>query len=237
MNIGIFGGNFLKALMNSLEKEGHTITYNQFSTDFDVLINESHFYIYQIYKILKKLKRSHIKLVNVILDIPPWRLLKNFSDNSNRKYIKQTFYDIIKKSYFFNEQIEKILHKQEKNIIEANFAKIYQKYFTRFYLNRIFYQFNYRSFLKHSDLNLSISKFTQKSLEKFLKVKSEVWYPGVNSDVLLSMPRPTEIKYDAINISRISKNKRQEIFIKAANKLGLKILVIGEYLDKYFSQI
>ncbi|KKL56463.1 hypothetical protein LCGC14_2245140, partial [marine sediment metagenome] len=53
------------------------------------------------------------------------------------------------------------------------------------------------------DLNLSISMFTQKLVKKFLNINSEVWYPGVNTNLIEKIPRNSETKYDAINISRI----------------------------------
>ncbi|MHA1491976.1 MAG: glycosyltransferase [Promethearchaeota archaeon] len=46
------------------------------------------------------------------------------------------------------------------------------------------------------------------------------------------MPKPKKIKYDAINISKIMWRKRQQLFVKAAKTLGLKIVVIGPHRDK-----
>lgn len=112
------------------------------------------------------------------------------------------------------------------------FSKNFKKSVNTQYKNRILYQYNYRDFLKYSDLNLSLSNYTQFLTKRFLKIDSEVWYPGVNSDLLLQIPKSSEIKYDLINISRIVPTKRQDMIVKAAKELGLKILIVGEYHDK-----
>jgi len=41
---------------------------------------------------------------------------------------------------------------------------------------------------------------------------------------LNTLPKNPEIKFDAINISRIVKNKKQHLFVRAAKKLGLRKL-------------
>jgi len=64
-----------------------------------------------------------------------------------------------------------------------------------------------------------------------LKLDVPVCYQCVNSDYLQSLPK-VDIKYDAVNISRIVKYKRQELFSKAANVLGLNVLVLGRYDNK-----
>lgn len=232
MNIGFFGGNFLKPLMNSLKKDGHHVKFNRFSNNTEIIISESHFYTYDIYKILKKIKKNKIPLINIILDIPPWRLQQQFKLNKLIYQIQQYLYHFKNRYSIPNRLFGYFKDKEKKDFITRLCLKIDNKFPNNFYLNRIFYQINYRNLLKHSDLNLSISNFTRICVKKFLKIDSQIWYPGVNSDVLENIPKSSKIKYDAINISRIAKNKRQDIFANAANKLGLKIAVIGENLDK-----
>ena len=106
MNIGIYDCHFLKPLMNSLEKDGHKIIYNQFSNNLDLIISESYFCMYRIYRILKKIKKNKIKFVNIIFDIPPWRLERNYGDNSINKYIHQNLYHFS----YRNQTLRKLIH-------------------------------------------------------------------------------------------------------------------------------
>ena len=230
MKIGFFGGNFLIPIIKSLERlSNFSISYYNFSKDLDILITGSHFYMYDVLKYMKKIKDNNIKLVNIILDIPPWRLEQNYFLNTPLRLLKQYAYDLYYK-FKYKMDIANLMNRSDylSNILSSIEKRVLGQYLK----NRIFYQYNYRTFLKKSDLNLSISFYTKKLVEKFLKIKSKVWYPGVNSDILEDIPKNLEKKYDAINISRIARNKRQEIFVKAANRLNLKILVIGRYNDK-----
>ncbi len=232
MNIGIYGCHFLKPLMNSLEKDGHKIIYERFSKNLDLIISESYFCMYRVYKILKKIKKNKIKFVNIIYDIPPWRLEKNYEDNSINKYLRQNLYHFSYRNQALRKLIDEYIINEKaltgKNLV----ARLINYYFNFNYKNRIFYQLNYVKYLKYSDLNLSISKFTQYSVKKFLKIDSHVWYPGVNSDVLSNLPKPSKLKYDALNISRIVETKRQKLFVEAAKKLKLNVIVIGRHQDK-----
>lgn len=234
MNICVFGGHshFLKPIIFSLKRKGHYILFNQFNKNVDVVIVQSHTYMYEIYKVLKKIKKNKIKLINIILDIPPWRLEHDFYQNSISKYLRQTFYNISHKFQFINRNINTFFPIAKKNNNCYSNSEIIDKIINTEFRNRIFYQINYKKFLKFSDLNLSISRFTQKLVKKFLKINSEVWYPGVNSDIILSLPKPQYLKYDVINISRIVQTKSQQILVKAAKILGLNMLIIGNYQDK-----
>ena len=100
LKICFYGSFFILPIMKELEKSGHTILYNQFSKDADIVLAESHSNMYEIYQILKKIKKNNIKLVNIILDIPPWRLSFKDEQNSITKLIIQYFYHIIHKSSF-----------------------------------------------------------------------------------------------------------------------------------------
>jgi len=233
MNISIFGDYLLKPLANSLEKDGYNINFNKFSSNADLVIVQFQDNIYDIYNSFKKyLKKKKIKIINIILDIPPWRLEKSYPTNTYSKYLRQSIFNFLHKNQFINNQINYFSANGDKGRINNFVSKIINKALNTQYYNRVFYQINYRKFLKNSDLNLSISKFTQKITKKFLKVNSTVWYPCVNSDILLNFPKPNKYEYDAINISRIVKTKRQDVFVNAAKLLGLKIMIIGHHQDK-----
>jgi glycosyltransferase involved in cell wall biosynthesis len=234
MIISFYGGyfNFLRPIIYALEENGHLILFNKFSKNTELVIVQSHTFIYEIYKILKKVKENNVKMINIILDIPPWRLENNFYQNSKVKYLQQMLFDSSHKNIFLKNIINILTTNNNKRKIQNSISKVIKKSFNNHHRNKVFYQINYRNFLKNSDLNLSISMFTQKLVKTFLNVNSEVWYPGVNTNLIEKIPRNSEPKYDAINISRIVYHKRQELFVKAAKALGLKIAVIGPYQDK-----
>ncbi len=205
--------------------------FNQFSPDIDVCFVESRFFMYEIYRNLKKIKNNGIKLINSILDLPIFYLYKDYPLNTLIKYLKQTMFNITNRNQFLFDRLN-CFNPNPKKSRHFNFFRVrIQDYFNNQFRNRIYFLKNYRRFLKYSDLNLSLSKYTQKLIKKFLKIDTKVCYPCVNSDYLLSLPK-SKIKYDAINISRIVPLKRQEIFIKAAKELGLNILVLGRHSDK-----
>ncbi|MBY9007050.1 MAG: glycosyltransferase [Candidatus Lokiarchaeota archaeon] len=232
MNIGFFGNTFVKPVIDLLEENGHYILHNKFSNNLDIVICESHFHMYNFYKFVKRTNWKRIKLINIILDIPPWRLENEFKLNHISYQIKQHYYHYTNKYQFLNHYLQKLKNNKRNNYFTSILSRLINKTPDNFYLNKIFYQNNYRNFLKKSSLNLSISNFTEECVKKFLGINSKIWYPAVNSQVLLNIPKSKDILYDCINISRISKNKRQEILVKAANNLRLKIAVIGRYVDK-----
>ncbi|MFX1388583.1 MAG: glycosyltransferase [Promethearchaeota archaeon] len=232
MNISFYGGNLLKHLFKSLEDDGHHILFNQFSTNVDLVICQSHTYIYDVYKNLNKIKRHKIKLINVILDVPLWRLEKSFNLNSISRLARQTIYNGYHKYNFINKRAN-FLFSQQKGARNKYYPiNLFNRIVNTQFRNKVFYQLNYRNFLKKSDLNLSISKYTQYLAKRFLKLGSKVWYLSADSELIKNLPRNLDKKYDAINISRIVKIKRQEIFVEAANRLKLKIAVIGPHYDK-----
>lgn len=232
MKISLYGNYYIPYVIKYLEKEGHSVLFNQFSPDIDVCFVESRFFMYEIYRNLKKIKNNGIKLINSILDIPIFYLYKeDYTLNTLIQYLKQTMFNITNRNQFLFDRLN-CFNPNPKKSRYSNFFRVrIQDYFNNQFLNRIYFLKNYRRFLKYSDLNLSLSKYTQKLVKKFLKIDSKVCYPCVNSDYLLSLPK-SKIKYDAINISRIVPLKRQEIFIKAAKELGLNILVLGRHSDK-----
>ena len=231
LKICFYGSFFGLPIMKELEKKGHTILYNQFSKDADIILAESHSRMYEIYPILKKIKKHKIKLVNFLLDIPPWRL--SIEDNQNYiiKLIIQYFYHIIHKHYFSDRILTHFLQILKKHKITRKFFRIINYFLNTSYRNKTFYQVNYKKLLKKSDLNLSISKFTQFCFKKLLNVDSKVWYPGVNSKLIENI-KDLPIKYDMINISRITAHKRQNLIVNASKKLGLKLMIIGQQQDK-----
>lgn len=233
MKLSVFGQNFIvnKSVAESLERDGHTVFYNQFYPDIDVLLSDSISHMYDVYKNLKIIKNNKIKLINFILDIPPWRLDKNYSQNSILKNFRQNLYNITHKNQILSNIINTIKPNSGKSKIVNLFPEITTKIFNTYATNQTTYLKNYRKLLKYSDLNLSISKFTKKLAQSYLKIDSEVCYPCVNSDLLLKMPK-SKIKYDVINISRIVPHKRQGLIVKAAKKLGLKVIIIGKHQDR-----
>ena len=232
LKICFYGSFFILPILKELEKNGHTILYNQFSKDADIVLAESHSRMYEIYSILKKIKKHKIKLVNFLLDIPPWRLSLEENQNLIFKLIIQYLYHIVHKHYLLERILTLFLQILNKHKITRKFFRIINFFMNTNYRNKTFYQVNYKKFLKKADLNLSISKFTQFSFKKLLNVDSKVCYPAVNSKLINNLPINLEQKYDAINISRIVPHKNQTILVKAAKKLNLKIAIIGPHQDK-----
>ena len=217
--------------MKELEENGYTVFYNNFSKDADIILIESHSRMYEIYPILKKIKKRKIKIVNILLDIPFWRLSIKDCKNYIIKLFSQYFYHIIHKHYTFNITLNYILKTLNKRKITRKIFKIINLSLNTCYKNKVYYQVNLKKFLKKSDLNLSISKFTCFCFKKFLNVDSKIWYPCVNSKLIESI-KDLPIEYDMINISRITAHKRQNLIVNASKKLGLKLLIIGEQQDE-----
>ncbi len=231
MRISLYGMYFIPYVIELLKKEGHSILINKFDPDVDICVLESRFYMYDIYKYLKIIKKKKIKLINFILDIPIFSIQKNYPLNTKYKTFLQVLYNFTHKNRFLFNRVNRIRCNHSKNKIKSFFSTRIQQYFNNHYGNRVFYLKHYKTFLRHSDLNLSISNYTQKLIKKFLKINSIVCYPCVNSDYLLNLPKE-KIEYDTINISRIVAYKRQVIFAKAVKRLGLNGLVLGHHSDK-----
>ncbi len=222
-------GAIWDSIMKELEKNGHTILYNQFSKDADIILLEGHNQMYEIYPILKKIKKYKVNFVNLLIDLPPWRL----SVEDNQNYIKyiiklylQYIYHIIHKHPSLYIILFYLLQILNKHKITRKLSQIINILLDTPYKNRIYYQVNYLKLLKKSDLNLSISKFTQFCFKKLLNIDSKVCYLSINSkfvDDIKDLP----IKYDMINISGITARKRQTLIVNASKKLGLKLIIIG----------
>ena len=230
MKFSIYGNYYLPYIVKQLEDDGHLVHLNQFSPNIDVCIVESRFYLYEVFRNLKVIKKNKIRLVNSILDIPLWNLYYDSSLNIIKNYIRQTFYNFVNKNQFLFNCVNLFKINDNKFKIINYFNSFIQHYCNTLVKNRIYFLKNYRNLLKHSDLNLSLSKFTQKIVKEFLKLDTEVCYPCVNSNYLLNLPK-TKIKYDAINISRIVPYKHQKTFIEAAKKLNLNIIILGRHSD------
>lgn len=228
MKISIYGNYYLPYILKSLERDGNTVLFNKFSPDIDVCVVESRFFMYEIYRNLKIIKKNKIKLINSILDIPPWKLYYNNNLNTIKNYLRQTFYNYTNKNNFLFNSVNFFRVNNNKSRYIKNFNSLVQHYFNTVVKNRIYFLKNYRKFLRFSDLNLSLSKYTQKTVKRILKLDTKVCYPCVNSDYLLNLPK-AKLKYDAINISRIAPFKHQEVFVKAAKKLDLNIIVLGRH--------
>lgn len=233
MKFSIFGWYFLPYLIKHLEKDGHLVLLNKFSKDVDVCIAESVIAaMYDVYLNLKEIRRNKIKLINFIAEVPIDRKMQR-NNPINAPYINliQTLYNITHRNKILLDRVNYFTPDTRKSVIFNLFSWRVQGFCNTRFRNRIYYQKHYRKFLMNSHLNLSMSKFTQKLVKKFFKLNSKVCYPCVDSDYLLSLPKVKK-KYDAVNISTITKRKRQDLFIEASKKLGLDFLILGRLSDK-----
>ncbi|MFX1570562.1 MAG: glycosyltransferase [Promethearchaeota archaeon] len=231
MKLCFFVDGSFDAFALSFKKEGHDVIINKFSVDADAIITESYFYMYEILRNLKQIKKNNIRLINFVLDIPSWRLNKPLDIYSLANYVNQLNYHVTHRNPHLYNILHDYLTKNKKTRLGKINKQLINKIFNTSYKNYINYQKLYRSFLKKNNIVLSISKNTQFTVKKFLNIDSEVCYFGVNSDLLSEIPQ-SPIKYDVINISRIVKTKRQELIVKAAKELNLKVAIFGKYQDK-----
>lgn len=239
MKFSIFGDIFLKWIGKSLENDGHSVSFNKLAFDSDVVVAQDRRYMYKVYKNLKFIKKSNMKLINYILDIPPRYFgyyyessVKEYMDkNSPKNIIRTILYDISNRNPILYKKIDKLTPNQKRGIFYNIVSNYFQKTFNKPIGHRVTLLKNYRSYLKKADLNLAISKYSKFLLKKLLKMDTELCYACVNSKLLSKIPKHP-IKYDAINISRIVSYKRQQLFVEAAKRLGLKIMIIGRYVNK-----
>ena len=222
---------FLPYIINHLEKDGHSVLFNKFSPDIDICIVENRYNLYEWDRLLKVIKKNKIKLINFINDIPFMIFQKGSENNSITKNLQQFFFNYTNRHRLLYEYVNKYIKYRSISLNNNFIIEFINKYINEKGGNRQFFQINYRRYLKQADLNLAVSKYTQYCVKFFLKLDVPVCYQCVNSDYLLSLPK-VDIKYDAVNISRIVKYKRQEVFVEAANKLGLNIIVLGNKDDK-----
>ena len=124
LKICFYGSHFGLPIMKELEKNGHTILYNQFSKDADIVLAESHSRMYNIYPILKKIKKHKIKLVNFLLDIPPWRLSVKDNQNHIPKLFRQYFYHIVHKHYYLDRIMTQFLQMLTKYKMTRTFFRL-----------------------------------------------------------------------------------------------------------------
>lgn len=232
MKICLYGSFFTSPVVKSLEQDGHSVIYNKFSKDLDVIISQSINYMYPLQRLMKRIKKHKIKLITITPDIPPWRIFNNYPNNSFMEYSRQELYHLTHKNQNLFNIINSINDFSFKTPIFHYISQYNNKIFNTNIANKIFYINNYRAFLKKSDLNLSFSKFSKKLIKKYLKIQTKVWYPCANTELIKNLPTNLEQKYDAINISRIVPHKHQKVFVKAAKKLNLKIAIIGPHQDK-----
>ncbi len=222
---------FLPYIINHLEKDGHSVLFNDFSPDIDVCIVENRYDIYKWFRLLKVIKKNKIKLINIINDIPFFFFQKGSLLNPIIKNIQQFLYNYTNRHRLIYEYGNKYIQNRKRSNNTNFLIDFIDNYVNVSYRDRQFFQINYRRYLKQADLNLAVSKYTQYCVKKFLKLDVPVCYQCVNSSYLLNLPKE-DIKYDAINISRIVKHKHQAVFVKAAKKLGLNIVILGRYDDK-----
>ena len=222
---------FLPYIINHLEKDGHSVLFNTFSPDIDICIVENRYNLYEWSRSLKVIKKNKIKLINFINDIPFILFQKGSKANSMTKNIQQFLYNNTNRHKLIYEYVNEYIKNRNKSPRNNSIIDFINNYVNIINRNRQFFQINYRRYLEQADLNLAVSKYTQYCVKKFLKLDVPVCYQCVNSDYLLSLPR-VDLKYDTVTISRIVKHKHQEVFVEAANKLGLNIIVLGRYDDK-----
>ena len=222
LKLSIYGTDFLILIGKALEKDGHYVLFNDFSSDIELIIIQSIKQMYKIYRLLKKIRHNNIKIINFVLDIPPYRLEKRkgakslirtpnqllFDDqranNTLFKYFHQILFHIGAKYLLLSKILGGLyLDSMKGSGISRFFSKFILKIFNKLYINKMSYQVFYRNFLKKSDLVLSISKYTQYCFKKFLRIESKLCYQCVDSTYLLSLETPTEIKYNAISIGRL----------------------------------
>ena len=98
MNICLYGSFFTSPVVKSFEQDGHSVIYNKFSKDLDVIISQSINYMYPLQRLMKKIKKHKIKLITITPDIPPWRIFKNYLNNSFMEYSRQELYNLTHKN-------------------------------------------------------------------------------------------------------------------------------------------
>jgi glycosyltransferase involved in cell wall biosynthesis len=80
------------------------------------------------------------------------------------------------------------------------------------------------------DKLIANSAYTQKRIEKYYKIKSDVVYPGVVDDKEKDL---SQEKRDCfLVVSRLSEYKKVDLIVEAFNKLDLPLVVIGEGAQK-----
>ena len=148
MNICFFVDGSFDSFASSFNKEGHNVIINKFSKDSDVIVSESYFYQYEILRNLKHIKKNKIKLINFILDVPPWRLQKSLDYRSILSYIKQLNYHNSHRSALLYNILNNQLNQIKKTRIGKFNKQLLDKIMNTYYSNYISYQKNYRNFLR-----------------------------------------------------------------------------------------
>ena len=162
MKICLYGSFFTSPVVKSLEQDGHSVIFNNFSKDLDLIISQSINYMYPLQRLMKRIKKNKIKLITITPDIPPWRIFENYSDNSFMEYFRQELYHLTHKNQKLYELVNSINDFSFKIPIFNYISQFNNKIFNTMISNKIYYTNNYRAFLKKSDLNLSFSKFSKK---------------------------------------------------------------------------
>lgn len=91
-------------------------------------------------------------------------------------------------------------------------------------INHALRQYDYLS-TQRPDILLTTSQFTAKRIWKYYRRKASVVYPPIKIPTK-SVPQRRQPKY-YLTLSRLEENKHIDLAIKACNKLGRKLLVIG----------
>ena len=77
------------------------------------------------------------------------------------------------------------------------------------------------------DIMIANSKETQKRISKYYRRKAQVIYPPVKDPKVKITSKLKEVKNYYLNVNRLSRPKHVEVLIKAANKLGIKLYIVG----------
>jgi glycosyltransferase involved in cell wall biosynthesis len=76
------------------------------------------------------------------------------------------------------------------------------------------------------DILLANSRFTQKRIAKYYRKESQVVYPGAFTGELPKVDLEMKREYFLV-VSRLTKAKKIDLAIEAANKLGLELKIVG----------
>jgi len=113
MNFALFATKgFLPYIVNHLEKDGHSVLFNTFSTDIDICIVENRYNLYEWYRLLKVIKKNKIKLINFINDIPFMIFQKGSETNSITKNIQQLLHNYTNRRRLIYEYVNKYVNRR-----------------------------------------------------------------------------------------------------------------------------
>ncbi len=84
---------------------------------------------------------------------------------------------------------------------------------------------------KRPDKYFTISKFVKKRIKKYYHLESDIIYPPVNTEFFIPDSGKRQEEFFLL-VSRLKPYKKIEVAIKAFNRLGLPLIIIGEGAHK-----